>query len=265
MDGKIVSRKINLYAVFTEQCYNLLRDGGACGIVIPSGIYSDLGTKQLRRMLLEQTQVSGLFGFENRKAIFEGVHKSFKFVVLTFENGGQTEQFPSAFMRHDVGELDDFPNDSNLWVDTDLIERSSPTSLSITEFKNALDLQILEKMLAFPLLGTTVPGAWQVTFRQELNMTSDSDLFRSEPGPGRLNLYQGKMIWQFEHGYSTPGYFIVEREGRSRILGNRADTGQTLDYQQFRLGYRRIAASTNERAMIMTVLPKRVLPGYIAC
>ena len=38
-----------LYKLFTEQCYNLLRvKGGTCGIVIPSGIYSDLGTKQLR-------------------------------------------------------------------------------------------------------------------------------------------------------------------------------------------------------------------------
>ena len=58
---------------FTEQCFNLLRDGGTCGIVIPSGIYSDLGTKQLRKMLFEETEVTGFFGFENRKAIFEGV------------------------------------------------------------------------------------------------------------------------------------------------------------------------------------------------
>ena len=62
-NGKIVSRKINLYAVFAEQCYNLLRDGGTCGIVVPSGIYSDLGTKQLRQLLFERTEVTGLFGF----------------------------------------------------------------------------------------------------------------------------------------------------------------------------------------------------------
>ena len=71
MNGKIVSRKINLYSVFTEQCYNLLREGGTCGIVIPSGIYSDLGTKQLRQMLFDETEVGGLFCFQNRKQIFE--------------------------------------------------------------------------------------------------------------------------------------------------------------------------------------------------
>ena len=259
MNGKIVSRKINLYSVFTEQCYNLLRGSGTCGIVIPSGIYSDLGTKQLRHMLFEETQVTGLFGFENRKAIFEGVDSRFKFVVLTIEKGGQTESFPAAFMRHDVKELEDFPNADSIEIDVDLVERSSPASLSITEFKNELDLQIVEKMLNFPPLGEDIPGAWQLTFRQELNMTSDSDLFYTHPAPGCLPLYEGKMIWQFEHGYAAPRYWINEAEGRVRVLGKqRVDGGQTLDYEMYRLGFRDVAASTNERTMIMTVLPPHV-------
>ena len=259
MNGKIVSRKINLYSVFTEQCCNLLRAGGACGIVIPSGIYSDLGTKQLREMLFEKTSIDGLFGFENRNAIFEGVHRSFKFIVLTFEKGGKTEAFPAAFMRHDVAELERFPDDDHLVIGVDLIERSSPDSLSITEFKDELDLQIIEKMLRFPLLGDEIPGAWQATFRQELNMTSDSDLFHDAPAPGRLPLYEGKMIWQFEHGYAPPRYWIDEREGRKRVLGRKGvDSGQRLDYQGYRFVHRRQARSTDTRTFIATILPKRV-------
>ena len=262
MDGKIVSRKINLYSVFTEQCYNLLRGSGTCGIVIPSGIYTDLGTKQLRTMLFEETQVTGLFGFENRKAIFEGVHKSFKFVVLTFEKGGRTERFPAAFMRHDINELEDFPSDDSIEVGVDLVERSSPASLSITEFKNELDLQIVEKMLEFPLLGEDIPGAWQLTFRQELNMTSDSDLFHTHPAPGCLPLFEGKMIWQFEHGYAEPRYWIDEDEGRERVLGKHGvDQGKALDYERYRLGFRDIASSTNERSFISTIIPPRAFAG----
>src|ERR1700675_533746 len=34
-----------------------------------------------------------------------------------------------------------------------------------------------------------------------------------------------------------------------------------LDYEQFRLGYRDIAASTNERAMICPILPQKVFAG----
>ena len=37
VSGRKQGTDINLYKLFTEQCYNLLRDGGTCGIVIPSG------------------------------------------------------------------------------------------------------------------------------------------------------------------------------------------------------------------------------------
>ena len=257
MNGRIVSRKINLYAVFTEQCFNLLRDGGACGIVIPSGIYSDLGTKQLRQMLFDETQIDGLFGFENRKGVFEGVHRSFKFIVLSFQRGRQTASFPAAFMRHDAKDLEHFPNDDTIEIAVDLVKKSSPALLSITEFKNTRDLHIAEKMLKFPLLGDEIPGKWAVTFRQELNMTSDSHLFHTEPGEGRLPLYEGKMIWQFEHGYAEPRYWIDEVAGRKRVLGKRGvDTGQTLDYQMYRLAHRSIARSTDTRTLVASVLPR---------
>ncbi|MFM6844621.1 MAG: Eco57I restriction-modification methylase domain-containing protein, partial [Dolichospermum sp.] len=86
VDGKSVARKINLYAVFLEQCINLLSENGECGLVIPSGIYTDLGTKQLREMLFSQTKFTGIFCFENRKAIFQGVVSRVMFVVLCFQN-----------------------------------------------------------------------------------------------------------------------------------------------------------------------------------
>ncbi|MFM6133431.1 MAG: Eco57I restriction-modification methylase domain-containing protein, partial [Sphaerospermopsis kisseleviana] len=48
VDGKKQGTDINLYKLFVEQCVNLLSENGECGLVIPSGIYTDLGTKQLR-------------------------------------------------------------------------------------------------------------------------------------------------------------------------------------------------------------------------
>jgi len=151
-EGKRTSIDLNLYKLFTEQCFNLLRFGGLCGIVIPSSLYTDLGSKQLREMLFNQNHITGLFAFENRKEIFEGVHRSFKFVVLTFEKGNHTNQFPVAFMRHDVQELENFPGEGSLRLSVDLIRSLSPDSLSIMEFNNELDIQIAKQMLKFPLL-----------------------------------------------------------------------------------------------------------------
>jgi hypothetical protein len=217
VNGRKVGSDINLYKLFTEQCYNLLRPGGQCGIVIPSGIYTDLGAKQLREMLFGQTQMTGLFCFENRRMIFEGVDSRFKFVVLTFQKGGSTETFPAAFMRHEVGDLENFPGQIGLDVSVELVRRLSPDSLSVMEFKNDLDVQIAEKMLQFPLLGERLEGTWNLSLTREFDMTNDSHLFKNAPEPGRLPLYEGKMIWQFDHLLSRPRFWIDEKEARKNL------------------------------------------------
>ena len=263
VNGKKAGTDINLYKLFVEQCFNLLRSGGECGIVIPSGIYTDLGTKQLREMLFSQTKVTGLFCLENRKNIFEGVHKSFKIVVLTFEKDGITTEFPSAFMRLDVDELQRFPSADSLQVNVELVRKLSPDSLSVMEFKNEGDIRIAEKMLQFPLLGEQIDGKWNLRLTAEFHMTNDSHLFKQEPGKGRLPLYEGKMIHQFTHLWGKPKYWIDEDEGRKALLKrNETDIGQKLDYQTYRLAFRDIARNTDSRTMIMTMLPRKVFCNH---
>ena len=281
--GKKTGSDLNLYKLFTEQCFNLLKPGGRCGIVIPSGIYTDLGAKGLRDLLFGKTRIEGLFCFENRKTIFEGVDSRFKFVVLTFEksvlprraasgtkntsappddllaptlmDGVGTRAFPAAFMRHDVAELARFPDQGAIEIDVALVRRLSPDSHSVMEFKSALDVTIAKKMLKFPLLGERIEGAWNLSLTREFDMTNDSHLFKTEPGEGRLPLYEGKMIWQFEHRYAESRYWVDEREGRKVILGRTPDSGQPLDYQAYRIGFRDIAANTNERTMVASLIP----------
>lgn len=260
--GKKAGTDINLYKLFTEQCFNLLRDGGYCGIVIPSGIYTDLGTKQLREMLFTQTKLTGLFCFENRKEIFEGVHRSYKFLVLTFEKGDKTDAFPAAFMRHDVQELDRFPQEGAITVSVELIRRLSPDSLSIMEFKNSTDIFIAEKMLRFPPLGNEIQDCWNLKLTAEFHMTNDSSLFKTAAEKDRLPLFEGKMIHQFIHNFTDPRYWISEKDGRAEQLKRgEMDHKQLMAYQNYRLGFRDVARNTDERTMISTVIPQRVFAG----
>ncbi|BAY91162.1 MULTISPECIES: Eco57I restriction-modification methylase domain-containing protein [unclassified Tolypothrix] len=262
VNGKKAGTDINLYKLFLEQCFNLLRPNGECGIVIPSGIYTDLGAKQLREMLFNQTNITGLFCFENRKTIFEEVDSRFKFVVLTFVKGGKTTEFPSAFMRHDVQELQRFPSDESLPITIDMVRKLSPDSLSVMEFKNEVDVRIAEKMLKFPLLGEKIDHKWNLRLTREFDMTNDSYLFKQQPGKGRLPLYEGKMIHQFTHQFAEPRYWVDEQEGRQAALGrNRKDEGQNLDYQNYRLGFRDVARNTDIRTMIAGIIPPKVFAG----
>ncbi len=253
-EGNKIASKINLYKLFTEQCVNLLRKGGQCGIVIPSGIYTDLGAKQLREMLFTRTQLTGLFCFENRREIFEGVHRSFKFVVLSFEKGGTTESFPAAFMRHDVEELTRFPQQGAVEISLDLIRKLSPDSISLMEFKSREDAEVCEKAYRHPLIGDQESG-WGIRFTQEFNMTSDAHLFETRPQPESLPLYEGKQIWHYNHQFAPIRYWINKNKGRAVLLGRTEDKGQLMDYQEFRLGFRDIASNTNERTLVTTVIP----------
>ncbi len=44
---------INYYKLFAEQCFNLLRPSGQCGIVLATDIYTDIGATGLRKMLFD--------------------------------------------------------------------------------------------------------------------------------------------------------------------------------------------------------------------
>ncbi|HEX6480265.1 MAG TPA: DNA methyltransferase [Ktedonobacteraceae bacterium] len=266
INGRKHNSDINLYKLFTGQCYNLLREGGQCGLVIPSGIYTDLGARQLRQMLFEHTQVTGMCCFENAQPIFPGVHRSYKFVALTFEKGGETRAFPAAFLRHDVGELQNFPGDDAVAISVDLIRRLAPDSLSVMEFRHEMDVRIAQKMLQYPLLGERLGDTWNLVLTNEFHMTNDSSLFRMEPEPGSLPLYEGKMIHQFTTyrsmtSLAQPRYWVDEQLGRSSFLGRKSDSGQTLDYQYYRLAYRSIGRKSDQRALIATILPCNVFAG----
>ena len=273
--GKRHGKDMNFYKIFLEQCFNLLKTDGECGIIIPSGIYTDLGAKSLRNLLFSETKVTGLFCFENRREIFEGVHRSFKFVILTFEKSGTTEGFPAKFMRHDVKELEGFPDSESLIIPITLIKSLSPDSFSIMEFKGRIDIDIARKISKFPRLGEKFNDKWNMEIQRELNMTDDADLFQKSRRENMIPLYEGKLIHQFTHQWDEPRYWLEKDKTANRLLLRRKkqvekfakDFGLAfpdqlelaLDFRSYRLGFRDVAASTNERSMIMTILPKDVV------
>ncbi|MFC1961367.1 Eco57I restriction-modification methylase domain-containing protein, partial [Chloroflexota bacterium] len=62
------------HKLFMERMYGLLQDGGRLGYLVPSGIYTDLGTKNLRLMLLDEGHIQYIFSFSNERFFFPGGH-----------------------------------------------------------------------------------------------------------------------------------------------------------------------------------------------
>ncbi len=252
VDGarKTMSGHTDLYKLFTERAYQLANNGGMVGLVVPSGIYTDLGTKSLRRMLFEHCQLKEMFGFENRKFVFQDIDQRYKFVLLTFQKGGSTDSFPCAFFLHDEEDLKRaVENPTRLTID--FIRSSSPISMSVVEIKSAKDFGIVNKLLVFSKLGE---ASWGIKPFQGFNMTTDSHLFQT--GKLGVPLLEGKNIHQFTHHWKEAPdtrFTVSEKSIQKNLKAEK-------QYQNgYWIGYRLIARSTDHRTLIATVVP----PGYV--
>ena len=289
VSGKKTGSDVNLYKLFIERSFHLLRPGGHCGIVIPGSIYTDLGATGLRKMLFDQAQTEALVSLSNEKYIFEGVHHAQKFCFLTFKKGGKTEQFQAAFRINprEAVKPEDLANfiqsESNyVTISLDLIRRLASESYSVMEFQGQTDIQIAEKLLKFPLLGERINGVWNLSLTREFDMTNDSHLYKTALESGRLPLWEGKQFHQFEPNFAKPRYWLDEPIARAQLLLSRTKAvrrgleklGITkepnpdailLNYDSYRLAFRDVTASTNERTVIATVLPpKRFCPHTVS-
>ena len=265
VSGKKTGSDLNLYKLFVERCFALLRSGGHCGIVIPTSLYKDLGATGLRNMLFDHAQVDSMVALSNEKFIFEEVHHSFGLLFLNFTKGGKTEKLRATFRINPreairANEFESFVHDESNFVElsADLIRAMNVETRSVLEFRSAADVAIVNKMLRFPSLGKKLDGVWNLRLTNEFHMTNDSHVFKSNPGKGRLPLCTGRMFNQFELTTEHSGYWIDEADGRSVLLGRIQDTDQRLDYQSYRWLHRRIARSTDTRTLISTIAPPMV-------
>ena len=248
---RTVSGDLNLYKLFLERVYYLIKPKGYCGVIIPSGFHTDAGTKGLRRLLFEENEVRELYSFENRRGIFPSIHKSFKFDLLIFKKTGRTKSFNSAFMLHNPNILK--KNNAALLVDWEVIKRLSPSSWSVLEFKTKKDVEIACKMYQHPSILKEANGSWKIRFTREFDISLDSNLFNTNKQG--LIIFEGKMIEQYTHKFKKPRYWIKKENVISKF------GSQYQDYNEYRLGFRAVAASTNRRTMIATIIPRMVCCG----
>lgn len=171
---------LNTYKLFLEQAYAVLRPGGQLGVIVPSGIYTDKGTTDLRSLFLTQSRWRWLFGFENRDKIFD-IDGRFKFCPIIVEKGGETQSIQTAFMRRNVQDWADAEHYSVAYARTDL-QRFSPNTQSVLEIRHPRDFAVLEQIYkSAVLLGAKTPGAWDVKYATEFHMANDSALFPPVP------------------------------------------------------------------------------------
>lgn len=207
------SADLNTYKLFLELSHALLRTQGRLGMIVPSGIYTDKGTTDLRELFLGQCDWQWLFGFENREGIFD-IHRSFKFCPLIVQKGGVSTAIRAAFMHRNVDDWEQAERHV-LAYPRARVEEFSPYSKAILEIRSEQDLRVLQKIYANGvLLGDQSENGWGIKYAREFDMTNDSKLFPPRPKweeKGYRPDEYGHWLKGPWHDYNGPQH-ILERE-----------------------------------------------------
>src|SRR5690606_6142958 len=256
----------------------LLRPGGRLGMLVPSGLHSDLGSAPLRRALLEQHGWEWLYGFENRRGLFTGIDERCKFdaIVATRDGGPRTLQ--ASFMNRDAAACARTEH-GMLAIGQRTLRRLSPDTLAVPEVRKPRDLDLLERLYAHNVRF----GAWNVAFRRELDLTADAHRFvardraeadgyaRDRHGRwvrGRsalLPLWEGRMVGAFD--FSEKGWVAGHgRRAQWRAIDHpktiepqylvRAEELAEIDprFREPKVGFMAVGSATNARTMRATLL-----------
>ena len=235
--------RINTYAVFAETILNLLKPTGRAGMIVPTGIATDFSTKKWFGHVVESGQLLSLFDFENRQGIFRGVHKSYKFSLLTIGGTRNTRKAADyAFYLQDMEDLAD--EERHISLSASDFTLFNPNTRTCPIFRSRRDLEIARKMYRHAgVLWRDAAGdfpesnPWGISLQQMFNMASDSHLFRTREeleehgfalegnvfvkGEERyMPLYEAKLFHQYDHRFATFDGVSEQdcRKGKARPL-----------------------------------------------
>ncbi|MGH7035556.1 MAG: Eco57I restriction-modification methylase domain-containing protein [Stellaceae bacterium] len=216
---------IDLYALFVERSTRLLKPTGICGLLVPSGIASDLNTSVFFREIANKGRLAAILDFWNKRAdgtnFFPDVYYRFKFCV--FVTGGRERNFDSilcGFYLRDVAELAD--PDRVFPMSAEDFSNVNPNTGTVPIFRSRRDAKLTRKIFSnFPVLVDRRHAppltVWPLAYRTMFHMANDSSLFRDKNqlqengfylvpggylkrGPDEfVPLYEGKMVQAYDH------------------------------------------------------------------
>ncbi|MFH1195521.1 MAG: N-6 DNA methylase [bacterium] len=280
----------NYYKLFLERDFELLRKDGMINLLIPSGIQTDKGCSELRDFIINRVLLHELVSFENRGykrivngeekiiRLFPDVDSRFKFTIVNATNqpAHPFNSFEAKFYMLDPDELTErTPVNYNL----EMVQKFSPENLSIMEFKTERDYELCKKIRNEHKLF----GEYECQLHSEFHMTNDSHLFHKDEEIEKkkdekkvLPLYEGKMIHQYNSNYSEIRYFVYEKEAKEQMRGTEmrnikrsldlkdeevSEFTPKLEYENYRVAYRAIGRSTDERTLIASIVPSKTFLG----
>ena len=216
----------NTYSLFAELFLQLVHPRGHAGLIVPTGIVTDDSNKKFFNEIISRKRLMSLFDFENRDALFSGVHRSYKFCLLTLNGKDRpANQAEFAFFLHHTEKLKE--SERRILLSREDFQLFNPNTLTCPIFRTQKDAEIARKM--YDRAGVlwkesrgleSEENPWGVRFTRMFDMTNDSGIFKTREeleidgwkldgnvflrGNKRfLPLYEAKMFHQYDHRFAT--------------------------------------------------------------
>jgi hypothetical protein len=271
---------VNTYALFAELFCSLNNPAGRAGVIVPTGIATDATTAPFFAELVKNHRLARLIDFENSKAIFPNVHRSYKFSLLTTAHAVNEALF--TFYLTDTAQLSE-PHRTFILTAAQ-IAAINPNTLSAPLFRTdqdaALTAGIHHRIPVLLLEDDSSPNAnpWNITFHSRLwHMAEDSSWFKTLDQiaiqefeqSDWVGLFESKMVHQFDHRWSSaensdddlssqlrlpsfevrPRYWVPRSEVIARLSSANWEN-------EWLIGWRNICRSTDERTLIVGLIPR---------
>jgi hypothetical protein len=215
---------VNTYALFAEHFLNLANETGKAGIIVPTGIATDATTAPFFGHLVSSQRLAGLIDFENSAPLFAGVHRSFKFCLLTIGSGVAEADF--AFFLTDPVQLEQA--ERRFTLTPAQIARINPNTKTAPVFRARRDAELTAAIYdRVPVLIDECKrddgNQWGLSFMAMFHMSNDSSLFRTAKqlesagyflektkwrkvnAVNYVPVYEAKMTHQFDHRFGDYG------------------------------------------------------------
>lgn len=300
---------IDLYPMFAELCLSFSKE--AWGLVMPTGIAVNDSNKAFFSKLIDENRLVSLYDFENREALFD-IHRMFKFCLIT---AGKAQAEPRTVSGgFYLTRLDHLLDPRRIYtLQTSDFARLNPNTKTCPVFRTSRDAKLTAKIYRnSTILYNEITGEnpWNVKFSRMLDMSNDSYLFRTYAqltaqgatlngntfttvdGETYVPLYEGKMIWHYNHHYGTwptegerpnsinmpsldelsnpnshimPWYWVPLSAVKDRLVKYDKDGNVVWEWKhKWMLVYRCVARSVDIRTFICSPIPDSCGVGHSA-
>lgn len=292
---------LNTYAVFAETDRILMGVRGRVGVIVPTGIATDARTQYFFKDLVLNGSIAALYDFENSAPIFPGVHRSFKFSILSLAGSGLREPAASfAFFLHAPAELDGASKAFTLTPEEITLLNPNTGTCPILRTRRDAEITLGIYRRVPVLVKDSAPNGnrWGVSFMQGLfNMSHESHLFHTsedlesdgwtlisnvfiKDGARMLPLYEAKMLHHYDHHWATYNedgttrdFTLREKRDASTVVLPRywvaeREVEEKLAMKKWKrdwlLGWRDVTNATNERTAIVSIFPRSAVGNNLA-